>query len=77
MIKPEAIQTSKEVSPNGDALEIGEILVINDPSDTEEEPVDTTDKFLANNPGNFIRQKAVNIDLSDLENVRRQLKESH
>lgn len=37
--------------------------VVNDPST----------KFLANNPGNFKRNKAVTVDLSEFEHLRLQL----
>jgi len=59
-------------------MKTGVYTMIGESTDTEEEPEkDRTDRFLANNPGNFIRQKAVNVDLSDFENVRRQLQECH
>lgn len=62
----------------GDAI-TGEMVIMDERFDAgleneERQRIDELiEKFLANNPGNFVRQKAVSVDLSELELVRRQL----
>ena len=62
----------------GDAI-TGEMVIMDERFDAgleneERQRIDELiEKFLANNPGNFLRQKAVSVDLSELELVRRQL----
>ena len=62
----------------GDAI-TGEMIIMDERFDAgleneERQRIDELiEKFLANNPGNFVRQKAVSVDLSELELVRRQL----
>lgn len=43
--------------------------------DDHEPSVDRIDRILSNNPGNFTRQKAVAVDLSELEYIRKELVE--
>lgn len=67
----------------GKPQKIGEVSVMqaNQEKDgeepTEDQVVDPVDKFLQNNPGNFNRQKAVAVDLSNLEYIRKQLVDQH
>ena len=62
----------------GDAI-TGEMVIMDERFDAgleneERQRIDELiEKFLGNNPGNFVRQKAVSVDLSELELVRRQL----
>ena len=43
---------------------------------TIKEP-DQVDIILANNPGNFNRQRPITVDLTEQENLRRQLEQNH
>ena len=35
------------------------------------------EKILANNPGNFVRKKAITVDMTEFESLRRQLEHNH
>jgi len=68
----------EEKGASGDAV-TSEMVIMDERLDAglkneERQRIDELiEKFLANNPGNFVRQKALSVDLSELELVRREL----
>lgn len=54
-----------------------EVLGSENSEATADKPESILDKMLKNNPGNFKRKRAVTVDMTEFESIRRQLEQHH